>query len=147
MKLLTTLHLTPRIEMQPERRPAMKPTVKTALLGVAALLALALVPAPIAAQPGQNIAGIYRGLMTGCFSTARSADCRKGYFELVRLAEEVDASRVAWERAGAGAPAAKGQEGYAQAKERLNRAVDDFNRDMSAPAASLPAVQAKQEPK
>ena len=36
---------------------------------------------------------------------------------------------------------AKGQEGYAQALERLNRAVDDFNRDMSAPAASLPAAQ------
>ena len=90
-------------------------------------------PLPAAAQPAQNIAGVYRGLMTGCLSTARSADCRKGYFELVRLAEEMDASRVVWERAAAGAPAAKGQEGYAQAKERLNRAVDDFNRDMSAP--------------
>ena len=29
--------------------------------------------------------------MTACFSTVRSADCRKGYFELVRLAEEMDA--------------------------------------------------------
>ena len=117
------------------------------LPGIAALLALTLAPMPAAAQPAQNIAGVYRGLMTGCLSTARSADCRKGYIELVRLAEEVDASRVVWERAAAGAPAAKGQEGYAQAKERLNRAVDDFNRDMSAPAASLPAAQAKQEPK
>jgi len=118
-----------------------------ALPGIAALLALTLVPSPAAAQPGQNIAGVYRGLMTGCLSTARSADCRKGYVELVRLAEDLDASRVVWERAAAGAPAAKGQEGYAQAKERLNRAVDDFNRDMSTPAASLPAAQAKQEPK
>ena len=120
------------------------------LPGIAALLALTLAPMPAAAQPAQlaqNIAGVYRGLMTGCLSTARSADCRKGYIELVRLAEEVDASRVVWERAAAGAPAAKGQEGYAQAKERLNRAVDDFNRDMNVPATSLPAAQAKQEPK
>lgn len=132
--------MTSRIDMQPERRPVMKNP--RALLSVAVLLVLTVAAAPAAAQPAQNIAGVYRGLMTACFSTVRSADCRKGYFELVRLAEEVDASRVAWERAAAGAPAAKGQEGYAQAKERLNRAVDDFNRDMSAPAA-----QAKQEPK
>jgi hypothetical protein len=130
---------------QTERRIAMKSP--RALPGIAALLALTLVPSPAAAQPGQNIAGVYRGLMTGCLSAARSADCRKGYVELVRLAEDLDASRVVWERAAAGAPAARGQEGYAQAKERLNRAVDDFNRDMSTPAASLPAAQAKQEPK
>jgi hypothetical protein len=130
---------------QTERRPAMKSS--RALHGIVALLALTVVPVPAVAQPAQNIAGVYRGLMTACFSTVRSADCRKGYFELVRLAEEMDASRVVWERAAAGAPAAKGQEGYAQAKERLNRAVDDFNRDMSTPAASLPAAQAKQEPK
>ena len=99
------------------------------------MLALTVVPVLAVAQPAQNIAGVYRGLMTACFSTVRSADCREGYFELVRLAEEMDASRVVWERAAAGAPAAKGQEGYAQAKERLNRAVDDFNRDMSVPVA------------
>ena len=139
--------MTLRINLQPESWPVMKSP--RALLSIAALLALTVVPSPAAAQPAQNIAGVYRGLMTACFSTVRSADCRKGYFELVRLAEEVDASRAVWERSAGGAPAAtaKGQEGYAQAKERLNRAVDDFNRDMSAPAASLPAAQAKQEPK
>jgi hypothetical protein len=135
---------------QTERRPAMRSP--RALLGIAALLALTVVPAPAAAQPALNIAGIYRGLMTGCLTSTRSADCRKGYFELIRLADEVDARRVEWERAAAGASAAKLQEGYAQAKERLNRAVDDFNRDMSAPAASapaasVPAAQAKQDAK
>jgi hypothetical protein len=109
-----------------------------ALHGAAALFVLALA-APAIAQPALNIAGIYRGQMTDCLSAARLTDCRKGYFELIRLAEEVDARRIEWEgsRPANGEPAAKLREGYALAKERLNRAVDDFNRDMSAPTAGV----------
>ncbi len=107
-----------------------------ALHGIAILLALTFAPAPAVAQPALNIAGTYRGLMTGCLSAERSTECRKGFVELIRLADEVDARRVEWERAAGGASAAKLQEGYAQAKAQLNRAVDDFNRDMSAPAAA-----------
>jgi hypothetical protein len=125
--------------MQTERRSAMK--TPRALHGTAALFVLALA-APAVAQPALNIAGIYRGQMTDCLSAARLADCRKGYFELIRLAEDVDARRIEWEGSvpAGGAQSAKLREGYALAKERLNRAVDDFNRDMSAPA-----VDAKQE--
>jgi hypothetical protein len=104
--------------------------MKTAFSCVASLIALLVVAAPADAQPGQNIAGSYRGLMTGCLSLARSTDCRKGFFELVRLADEVDAKRVEWERAVGGSSAAKLQDDYAGALARLNRAVADFNRDM-----------------
>ena len=99
---------------------------------------LLIVSAPkVAAQPGQNIAGNYRGLMTSCLSLVRSADCRQGFTELVRLADEVDARRVEWERvtAAGGVSAPRMQENYAQALEQLNRAVADFNRNMSAPPA------------
>jgi hypothetical protein len=90
---------------------------------------------PAVAQQGQNIAGIYRGLMTGCLSQERSADCRKGFTELIALADSVDARRIEWERANTGgdASAAKLQEDYAMALTRLNRAVADFNRNMLSP--------------
>ena len=107
-----------------------------ALNGIAILLALTFAPVPAVPQPAPNIAGIYRGLMTGCLSAERSTECRTGFVKLIRLAEEVDARRVEWERAAGCASAAKLQEGYAQAKVRLNSAVDDFNRDMSAPAGA-----------
>jgi hypothetical protein len=101
----------------------------------ASLIALVLAAAPAIAQPRLNIAGTYRGLITGCLSQERSTDCRKGLTELVRLADEVDARRVEWERAAGGASAARMQDDYAQALARLNRAVEDFNRHMSQPAA------------
>lgn len=88
------------------------------------------------AQAGQNIAGTYRGLMTGCLSATRSADCRKGFFELIQLADDVDARRIEWERAvntGA-ASAATMQEELQRATARLNLAVEKFNRDMSSAA-------------
>jgi hypothetical protein len=90
------------------------------------------------AQPGQNIAGNYRGLMTGCISQQRSADCRKGLTELIRLADDVDAKRIEWERANpADASNAQLHEQYTLALARLNQAVVDFNRDMT------PSVQSK----
>jgi hypothetical protein len=104
--------------------------MRKALHRAASLIALILAAAHADAQPGQNIAGSYRGLMTGCLSLARSTDCRKGFTELVRLADEVDAKRVEWERAVGGSSAAKMQDDYALALARLNRAVADFNRDM-----------------
>ena len=106
-------------------------------LCAASLVALILAAAPAIAQPGQNIAGTYRGLMTGCLSLARSTDCRKGLAELVRMADEVDARRVEWERAAGSASAAKTQDDYALALARLSRAVEDFNRNMSQPPAEL----------
>jgi hypothetical protein len=111
------------------------PNLRRSCLDYAAyLIMIVLATAPAAAQQGQNIAGTYRGLMTSCFSQARSSDCRKGFIELIRMADEVDAKRVEWERAAAagGALSSRMNEDYAQAIERLNRAVSDFNRDMSA---------------
>ena len=101
----------------------------------ASLVALALAASSAVAQQSQNIAGTYRGQMTGCFSQERSIDCRKGFTELIQLADGVDARRIEWERANAtsDASAAKLQEDYALALTRLNRAVADFNRNMSSP--------------
>jgi hypothetical protein len=90
---------------------------------------------PVVAQPGPNIAGNYRGKMTECLSTARVADCRKGLFELIALADEVDTTRSQWERStAAGSDPGPLHESYRLAVERLNRAVTDFNRDMASPA-------------
>ena len=110
--------------------------VKTGFVPSIVMSAFLLMAAPAVAQQGQNIAGTYRGLMTGCLSRARGADCRKGFIELIRIADEVDAKRAEWERvtaAGNGA-AAKMKDAYTEALERLNRAVVDFNRDMNSPA-------------
>ena len=100
----------------------------------ACLVALALASSAVA-QQGQNIAGNYRGLMTGCLSQERSADCRKGLTELIQLADGVDAQRIEWEHAKAtgDASAAKLEESYDLALTRLNRAVADFNRNMISP--------------
>lgn len=117
-----------------ERRHPMK--ILHAVRAVVALLMLTLA-APAVAQPRLNIAGNYRGLMTGCLNAPQPAACRKGLTELVRLADEVDAKWGEWVRAAAGSAAgsaAPTQDGYAQALDRLNRGVVDFNRDMSAPA-------------
>jgi hypothetical protein len=98
------------------------------------LIAFITMAGPAIAQPGQNIAGTYRGLMVGCLSTKRSQDCRKGFVELIRLADEVDARRMEWEAAAKSgtASAAKMQEDLGLARTRLNEAVDKFNRDMSS---------------
>lgn len=106
------------------------------LYSAVCLAALILAAGPAIAQPGQNIAGTYRGLMVGCLSVTRSDDCRKGFVELIQLADAVDAKRVEWELAvktGA-ASTAKMQEDLELAKARLNQAVDEFNRDMSSAA-------------
>jgi hypothetical protein len=102
------------------------------------LVAIVLFTSLAVAQQGQNIAGTYRGLMTGCLSQARSADCRKGFTEIIALADSVDARRIAWERATAASDtsAARLHEDYALALTRLNRAVDDFNRNMTSAAQS-----------
>jgi hypothetical protein len=105
----------------------------TKTLRCASLIALILTAAPAIAQSGQNIAGTYRGLMTGCLSLERSTDCRKGLAELVRLADEVDARRVEWERAAGNPSAEKMHDDYALALARLNGAIDNFNRDMRSP--------------
>lgn len=105
------------------------------LYSAACVSALVLAAVPATGQTGQNIAGTYRGLMSGCLSVTRSVDCRKGFVELIQLADEVDARRVEWERAvDAGASKAKMQEEFEQARLRLNQAVDKFNRDMSSAA-------------
>jgi hypothetical protein len=110
--------------------------VKTGFILPTVVSILLLMTVPAVAQQGQNIAGTYRGLMTGCLSQARAADCRKGFIELIRLADEVDARRLEWERVtvAGGASVSKMKEDYAEALERLNRAVVDFNRDMSGAA-------------
>lgn len=102
-------------------------------------MGLAVTASVCAAQSKQNIAGSYRGLMTGCLSIERSGDCRKGFVELIRLADAVDARRMDMERvASAEDPSMPGmKQKYEQAIEELNRAVVDFNRDMnSAPSGS-----------
>ena len=110
--------------------------VRTLRYGAVCLIAFLLAAGSAIAQPGQNIAGSYRGLMTECLSVVRSTDCRNGLAGLVRLADEVDARRVEWERA-AGNPSAAGlQEQYTQAVARLSQAVADFKRDMNPPAAA-----------
>ena len=107
-----------------------------ALHSIAVVLALASA-APALAQPRLNIAGNYRGMMTGCIASAQPPECRKGFTELVRLADDVDAKRAGW--AAGGASAAKMEADHAQALERLTRAVADFNRDMGAALAPVPA--------
>jgi hypothetical protein len=116
------------------RPPAMKRS--RVLHSIAVVLALALA-APALAQPRLNIAGNYRGMMTGCIASAQPPECRKGFTELVRLADDVDAKRAGW--AAGGASAAKMEADHAQALERLTRAVADFNRDMGAALAPVPA--------
>ena len=108
----------------------------TTALRAAWLVAFALAASSAVAQPGQNIAGNYRGLMTSCLNHARSADCRRSFVELIRLADEVDAQRIVWERMDtAGSEAASGRrKAYEEAVDRLNRAVADFNRGMTRSA-------------
>ena len=99
------------------------------------LMVLAL---PVAAQSRQNIAGNYRGLLTGCLTAAQPNACRKGLAELVRLADEVDARRAEWELSAGGkdrALADRTHNDHAAALDSLNRGVVDFNRDMKSAAA------------
>jgi hypothetical protein len=58
------------------------------------LVATALI-VPVFAQSGANIAGNYRGLMTKCIGASQPNICRTALKELVRLADEVDALKVA----------------------------------------------------
>ncbi len=116
-----------------ERRLAMNRS--RALHSIAVVLVLALA-APALAQPRLNIAGNYRGMMTGCIASAKTLECRKGLTELVQLADDVDAKRAGW--AAGGASAVRMEADHAQALERLTRAVADFNRDMGAALAPVP---------
>ena len=99
----------------------------------AGLLAVVTVASPAPAQPGQNIAGTYRGQVTTCLSSARPTDCRKGFAEIIRLADDVDARRAEWEKelTSGGAGAASTQKSYTQALEQLNRVIIEFNRIMA----------------
>lgn len=103
------------------------------LVGCAVCLAAIAMTAPGIAQPGQNIAGNYRGLLTGCLTAAQPNACRKGLSELVGLADDLDARRVEWELIAGGSDQAladRRYSDYAAALDRLNRGIVIFNRDM-----------------
>lgn len=88
---------------------------------------------PGLAQPRPNIAGNYRGIMTGCVTASQPSACRKGLTELVRLAVEVDDKRAEWELVEHGNDnilANRKHGDYAAALDRLSRAVVEFNLDM-----------------
>lgn len=86
---------------------------------------------PVLAQPAPNIAGNYRGLLTGCLGTPAANVCRTELTDLVRLAVEVDLRRTEWERARAGREGALAPEQHADyllAIDKLNQAVTAYNR-------------------
>jgi hypothetical protein len=103
------------------------------LVGCAVCLVAIAMTAPGVAQPGQNIAGNYRGLMTRCLAAPQPNACRKGLRELVGLADDVDARRVEWELVAGGSDQALADRrygDYAAALDTINRGIVIFNRDM-----------------
>jgi hypothetical protein len=103
----------------------------------AGLVTVALAFAAVA-QPRQNIAGTYRGLMTGCLTAPQPGACRKGLAEIVRLADEVDAKYAVWAQTDGTADSARADllhKEYALAVDELNRSVRNFNRDMKVQAS------------
>jgi hypothetical protein len=88
------------------------------------------------AQPGPNIAGNYRGIITSCIVAAQPNLCRAALAELVQLAVDVDTKRANWEAAevrGDVASAKTHHADYAMALEKLNNGVTNFNRDIDGP--------------
>lgn len=88
------------------------------------------------AQPGLNIAGNYRGIITRCLVAAQPNVCRAAVTELVQLAVDVDMKRADWEAdetRGDAASAKANHAEYAVALEKLNSSVIDFNRDIAGP--------------
>jgi hypothetical protein len=86
---------------------------------------------PVLAQPSRNIAGDYRGLLTGCLAATEPNICRRDLTEIVRLAVEVDMRRADWEGTHAGsdgALTAKKYSEYSLASDKLNRAIVILNR-------------------
>lgn len=100
------------------------------LMIVAALLSASLAGRSFA-QPIQNIAGNYRGLITRCLSAAHPNDCRRDLAIIVRLADEADAKRAGWVQARTGADNALAQRldgEYTLALHELNQVIQDFNK-------------------
>ncbi len=104
------------------------------------VIALLMFAIPVLAQPALNIAGTYRGLMTECLSKVRSADCRKGMFVLIELADKVDAKRAEWERSAAAGGISSDSllNDYNLAAAQLASAVADFNLNVGADAGVRP---------